>query len=200
MSNQRRNPQQERGEKRLSQLLEAAASVMADVGYEAATMTQIADLAQASIGTLYQYFPNKEALMNALRQQYIDEMKLRWAPFTETPEKLSIQQLVDRIFDIVLDYIEKRPAYFPLLGTPRGNQRDPSGRSWLREHFAALFREALPEMTQEESFRVANVTVQVLKGMHPLCVGVSEQERDLIVGEFKLLLTTYLGERLKPQS
>ncbi|ADV81269.1 TetR/AcrR family transcriptional regulator [Terriglobus saanensis] len=197
MSNQRRNPQQERGEKRLSQLLEAAASVMADVGYEAATMTQIAELAQASIGTLYQYFPNKEALMNALRQQYIDEMKMRWAPFTATPSKLSIKQLVDRIFDIVLDYIEKRPAYFPLLGTPRGNQRDPSGRSWLREHFAALFREKLPEMTLEESFRVANVTVQVLKGMHPLYLETSPEEKQEIVAEFKLLLMSYLKARLK---
>jgi AcrR family transcriptional regulator len=197
MSTPRRNPQQERGEKRLEQLLDASASVMAEVGFEAATMTQIAERANASIGTLYQYFPNKEAVIHALRQQYVDEMKERWAPFTANPTRLPIEDLVNRIFDIVIDYIEKRPAYFPLMTTPRGNQRDPSGRSWLREHFAALFREILPEMTMEASFRVSNVTVQVLKSMHPLLIEASEKEKEEIFGEFRLLLMSYLGARLK---
>lgn len=78
----RRVPQQDRGERRVAEVLEAAAATIAEVGYEAATMTEVAERAGASIGILYQYFhfPNKEATMRALRQQYGDEMEARWTP------------------------------------------------------------------------------------------------------------------------
>ena len=55
----RRIPIQERGEQRVTELLEAAAAIFAEVGYEAATMRDIAGRAGASIGSLYQFFPNK---------------------------------------------------------------------------------------------------------------------------------------------
>ena len=77
MSSPRRAPQQERGERRVAQLLDAAASLLAEVGYDAATMTEIADRAKASIGTVYQYFPNKPAIVLALRSQYVAEMEER---------------------------------------------------------------------------------------------------------------------------
>jgi hypothetical protein len=66
----------------------------------------------------------------------------------------------------------------------------------LREHFAAVFREKHPEMTQEAAFRVATVTVQVVKGMNPLYADAKPAEREEIVREFKLLLTSYLSSRL----
>jgi len=72
MSSQRRAPQQERGERRLAQVLEAAASLFAEVGYDAATMTEVADRANASIGTVYQYFSNKPAIVLALRSKYAE--------------------------------------------------------------------------------------------------------------------------------
>jgi AcrR family transcriptional regulator len=64
----RRVPQQDRGERRVAEVLEAAARVIGERGYDAATMTEIAERAGASIGALYQYFPNKEAIARALRR------------------------------------------------------------------------------------------------------------------------------------
>ena len=197
LSGQRRAPQQERGERRLAQLLEAAASVMAEVGYDATTMTEIAERAHASIGALYQYFPNKEAIVHALRKQYVDEMEARLAPLTAQASKLSIRQMVDRIFDVITDYMDKRPAYIPLLNASGSYKRDPAARNRLRERLASMFREKSPALTREDAFRVANTTVQVLKGMHPLYAEAKGAEKEEIVGEFKLLLTSYLSTRLK---
>ncbi|MGD0445480.1 MAG: TetR/AcrR family transcriptional regulator [Edaphobacter sp.] len=197
MSNARRTPQQERGERRLAQLLESAASVMAEAGYDAATMTAIAERADASIGALYQYFPNKEAIVRALRQQYVREIQALWLPLTAEASKLSIRQLVDRIIDMFVDYVERRPAYFQVLSAPGDYKRDPVARNRLREHFAALFRERCPEMSREAAFRVANVTVQVLKGMNPLYAEAKGAEKEEIVREFKQVLVSYLGSRLK---
>src|SRR3984893_8176245 len=63
----RRIPIQERGEKRVAGLLEAAAAIFAEVGFEAATMRDIAERAGASIGSLYQFFPNKEVVAQAIK-------------------------------------------------------------------------------------------------------------------------------------
>jgi AcrR family transcriptional regulator len=193
----RRVPQQDRGERRVAEVLEAAAAVIAEVGYETATMTEMAERAGASIGALYQYFPNKEAIARALRQQFGDEMEARWAPLANQGPNLSIKQLVDRIFDVMIDFMENRPAYIPLMSVPKNYKRDPAARSRLRELFAALFREKRPELTQEAAFRIATVTVQVVKGMNPLYADAKPAEREEIVREFKLLLTSYLSSRLR---
>src|SRR5689334_19652309 len=69
----RRKPRQKRGERRVADLVSAAAGEFAEVGYDAATMSAIARRAGASIGSLYQFFPNKESLARALRTQYAQE-------------------------------------------------------------------------------------------------------------------------------
>jgi AcrR family transcriptional regulator len=197
MSNaKRRVPQQDRGERRVAEVLEAAAAVIANVGYEAATMTEMAQRAGASIGALYQYFPNKEAIARALRQQYADELERRWAPLAAQGSALSVKQLVDRIFDVIIGLMENRPAYIPLLNVPRF-KRDPAEKSRLRENFASLFREKRPEMTHADALRVANVAVQVVKGLKPLYAAAQGAEREEIVREFKLLLASYLTARLR---
>jgi len=193
----RRVPQQDRGERRVAEVLDAASAVIAEVGYDAATMTEIAERAGASIGALYQYFPNKEAIARALRQQYGDEMEARWAPLKGQGARLSIKDLVDRFFDLMTDFMNNRPAYIPLQSAPRNCRRDPAARNRLRELFATLFREKRPELTPEAALRIANVTVQVVKAMNPLYAEANPGEREEIVREFKLLLASYLSARLR---
>src|ERR1700716_3273141 len=67
-------PIQERGEKRVTDLLGAAEQLFASLGYEATTMNAIASLAGSSIGSLYQFFPNKESLGNALLLEYMNPL------------------------------------------------------------------------------------------------------------------------------
>jgi AcrR family transcriptional regulator len=68
----RRKAKQERSRKTVQALLEAAARVLKQHGYAAATTNRIAETAGASVGTLYEYFPNKEAIYEALIQQEIE--------------------------------------------------------------------------------------------------------------------------------
>src|ERR1700761_2898172 len=66
-----REPKRARGKQRVAELLQAAAEVFAEKGYEAATMTEIAARAGAPIGSLYQFFPVKDALADSLVQNYV---------------------------------------------------------------------------------------------------------------------------------
>jgi AcrR family transcriptional regulator len=62
----RRRPRQRRSKETVAAIVEAAARVFAEVGVEQATTNEIAEVAGVSIGSLYQYFPNKRALLEAL--------------------------------------------------------------------------------------------------------------------------------------
>ena len=71
----RRVPQQTRGELRLAKILDAGEKVFAQVGYEAATTNAIARQAKTSIGSLYQFFPNKEAILEAVAGRYLERLR-----------------------------------------------------------------------------------------------------------------------------
>jgi AcrR family transcriptional regulator len=65
----RKRPKQARSQQTVDALLEATARVLGARGFEGATTNEIARVAGVSIGSLYQYFPSKEALVAALLEQ-----------------------------------------------------------------------------------------------------------------------------------
>src|SRR5882672_9002926 len=71
----RRVPSQERSRKRALRILDAAARVFGTVGYEAATTEAIAKAAGTSIGSLYQFFPNKHALFDAIANRHLERAR-----------------------------------------------------------------------------------------------------------------------------
>jgi len=70
----RRHAKQARSQETLRIVLEAAAQVLVREGYAGATTNRIAEMAGVSVGTIYQYFANKDVLFDALIQRYFDEI------------------------------------------------------------------------------------------------------------------------------
>lgn len=68
----RRHPRQRRAELTRERILAAAAHVFADYGYAGGTTNRIAERAGMSIGALYQYFPNKDALLVELMTAHVN--------------------------------------------------------------------------------------------------------------------------------
>lgn len=62
----RKQPRQERAQHTVNAIIEAAARILEKQGHGGFTTNAVADLAGASIGTLYQYFPDKDALVGAV--------------------------------------------------------------------------------------------------------------------------------------
>lgn len=65
----RRQPVQQRSAKRVAQMLDACADLIDEVGYDALTTTLIAKRAGVAVGSLYQFFPDKRAVVQALTQR-----------------------------------------------------------------------------------------------------------------------------------
>ncbi|WP_263351148.1 TetR/AcrR family transcriptional regulator [Acidicapsa acidisoli] len=199
MSNKRRVPQQDRAERRVAQLLESASAVFAEAGYDAATMTEIAERANASIGAVYQYFPNKEAIVRALRVQYGNEMQKRWTDLESITAGLTVPQIADYLVDVMVRFVEEHPAYFPVLDAPVKYKRDQEGRRHLREQLANVFRNRKPALSQERAYRMANVSLQIIKSMNVLYGEANSRERSELVKEYKLALAAYLESQLISQ-
>jgi AcrR family transcriptional regulator len=68
----RKQPRQQRSAQTRRDILGAAARVFGEHGYAAGTTNRIAAAADVSIGSLYQYFPNKDAILAALSEAHID--------------------------------------------------------------------------------------------------------------------------------
>jgi AcrR family transcriptional regulator len=71
----RRTPQQARSRARLARVLEAAERVLVDEGVEALTTTRIAAEAKVSVGSLYQYLPDRGAIIEALAAGYFAKLE-----------------------------------------------------------------------------------------------------------------------------
>jgi AcrR family transcriptional regulator len=70
----RKQPVQARSEATVSAIFEASIQVLLAMGYRKMTTTRIAERAGVSVGTLYQYFPNREALISAVIQRYLEDI------------------------------------------------------------------------------------------------------------------------------
>jgi AcrR family transcriptional regulator len=70
----RKLPVQARSETTVLAIHEASIQVLLSVGYRKLTTTRVAERAGVSVGTLYQYFPNREALIRTVLERYLTEM------------------------------------------------------------------------------------------------------------------------------
>src|SRR6516165_8311485 len=73
-TNPRKLASQERSRATVEALIEATARVLIREGYDRASTNRIAELAGVSIGSLYQYFPSKEALVAAVIDRHTQEI------------------------------------------------------------------------------------------------------------------------------
>src|ERR1700756_2775484 len=109
-----RAPKRARGKQRVAELLEAAAAVFAEKGYEAATMTEIAARARAPIGSLYQFFPAKEALADMLVQNFVALLAADLQELEERASEIDTPTRVERLFGLLRSPPHERAAALPL--------------------------------------------------------------------------------------
>jgi AcrR family transcriptional regulator len=79
----RRTPQQARSKARLARVLEAAERILVSEGVEALTTTRVAAEAKVSVGSLYQYLPDRDAIIDALAAGYFAKLEATMDGFAE---------------------------------------------------------------------------------------------------------------------
>jgi AcrR family transcriptional regulator len=97
----RKLPQQERSRIAVEAILAATTRILTEEGYEKANTNRIAERAGVSIGSLYQYFPNKESLIAALMVQHSHEMvelvESKLTDLYDSPPEMAIPEIVKAV-------------------------------------------------------------------------------------------------------
>ncbi|HZW78979.1 MAG TPA: TetR/AcrR family transcriptional regulator [Candidatus Deferrimicrobiaceae bacterium] len=188
----RRDPQQGRASLRRDSLLDAAGELFTEVGFGGTTMTAIAERANASVGALYDYFPDKTTLANVLATRYTKEADEHWSVLL-TPEGFSTtKQLAELFVDGILSFVEKRPSYPALLSAPIKYARSATARRPLRRIFAKAVRRVNASLTSEQAHFHAQVVVELLKALVASYALAAVADRDNLAENFKRLVSHYL--------
>lgn len=112
----RRRPKQRRSERRVERLLDAAAHLFAERGFERTTTNAVAEQAGVSIGTLYQYFPNKAALLQALNERSLVRLRGLFAEVTVDPG--SLEATISGLLAALQTFLTNEHHAFRQLTTP----------------------------------------------------------------------------------
>ncbi|WP_047460634.1 TetR/AcrR family transcriptional regulator [Rhizobium rhizogenes] len=191
---QTRVPKRRRGHDRVAILLEAAARIFSRKGYDAATMTEIAAEARSSIGSLYQFFPTKPLLAEALHIDRLERLKAVFQDIAEKSDGLSAADSGEAIFDRLGAFIETFPE-FPVLAARRDVPKDRKMRSRteMKELISSILRHAEPPVTDD----IALMSAIILELLRIAVVVANEPEAAedrRLVRELRLMLRKRLEE------
>jgi AcrR family transcriptional regulator len=101
-TNPRKNASQERSRLTVDALLEATARILVREGFDKASTNRIAEVAGVSVGSLYQYFPSKEALVAALIDRHNRQVMQAIQGELAEALKLSMEEAVRRLVSIAV--------------------------------------------------------------------------------------------------
>ncbi|PSB12495.1 TetR/AcrR family transcriptional regulator [Pleurocapsa sp. CCALA 161] len=193
----RRQPQQKRSQERVERILDAAAIVFDEVGFEAATTHGIASRAKTAVGSLYQFFPDKLAIFNALELRHVERVKIMWdkllrpeiiqLPFADFIHALVTQ--VEQLFEqptsrIVFIQFFVSPTIFRNI--------DPSFTQEAIEFVARLLKARNPKLTTQRSLILAEICVNATNALILLALKSNQAHYQAITLEIEALLRAYL--------
>jgi AcrR family transcriptional regulator len=192
----RKTPTQERGQRKVDQLLDATAEVFADVGYEAATTNAIAARAGVPIGSLYQFFRNKDALLLALGQRYADQMREVQEGMLGSAPELPLPELYHRIIHTMADFHERHPGFRPLFfgSATQGLLADVAASisAGCVDRVDKVLAVRMPWLNAQRRRLYATVNVEVVKNLLPLAASGDAKWRESVLEEIKTLLLAHM--------
>lgn len=209
----RSRPQQMRSQERVKLILDTAANLFATVGYTATTTNAIAEQAGISIGSLYRYFPDKDAILRALTEAYRrEEQEIFARLLTEDVIYLPLPVLLDRLIDPFLEMCAVRPVYAHiLLGADVSTEIATAARTMemeMLEKVVEILQRVAPHLERQQALLTAVLCKASIKSLIALrnttqdesfcqmMIVVDASLCDHLTGEIKRMLLAYLKEVL----
>ncbi|HEY7342746.1 MAG TPA: TetR/AcrR family transcriptional regulator [Ktedonobacterales bacterium] len=195
----RRQPRQLRAQRRIEAILDAAERLFALMGYEATSTNQIATEARTSIGSLYQFFPNKEAILRALVARSQEQMRdvLEGVFASDPQDELSPDELLDRLLDPLIALYARGYRMLALfVALPRTGDGAQAGEPLVEEivlRLDARLARRMPGLSAERRELSVRMIVETVRALMPLMTSAEGQVRPEAVTELKRMLRAYIA-------
>ncbi|RWX77065.1 TetR/AcrR family transcriptional regulator [Neorhizobium lilium] len=186
----RRVPKQERSRERIDEILKVSMELIGQKGIDAVTMKEIAALSGGPIASVYQYFPNKSAIIAMLHERYVDDVRLTVAGYTSmiasADEALDV---AEKLFDFYYVRMREKPATQDLINAIQADktlaERDINEIRFqselLFENTKQFVLEPLKDSYRNTLFLMFNMAAATLR----LALMVPAEEAGKIVAQFK---------------
>lgn len=165
----RKQPIQARSVATVSAILEGVAQVLESEGFEKLTTTRVAERAGTSVGTLYQYFPSKEALLVAVVEQKMADIDRALSVIFELPASAPLSEHVRVMITSLIDEKRRRPRLNAELArqAPRLEQQQLIARVLDRAQgmVRALLDAHADETSVDDTDLTAWLVVHAVNGM-----------------------------------
>jgi AcrR family transcriptional regulator len=190
----RRQPTQLRGAVRVGQLLDACGELLDEVGYDAVTTRAVATRAGSSIGSFYQFFGDKNQLVQAFGERnlkrYLDRIT---SVLLENPPP-DWTGLLDVVFD---EYVAQRRSIpgFGVVDFVLAGDEDPSQR--LAEHVAELIAGLFDLRVSADLRRALRVAVETGDALVRLAFRDDPDGDPALLREARTVVRGYLAAHLK---
>jgi AcrR family transcriptional regulator len=190
-------PQRRPGKERVAALMEAAASVIAERGFEAATMAEIAARAGALIGSLYHFFPNKEVLADALIQRFGGIIDEAFARIESRAATMPIDALADALVDFLVEIQGESKAMLALLeARAEWSAKRHDFRNAALRHIARTLMLRAPQLCPETAQHMAVVLLHNMKTMKALAADHGGADSRGASAELRDMTRLYLASKL----
>lgn len=190
-------PQRPRGKLRVASLMEAAAAVIAERGFESATMAEIAARAGSQIGSLYRFFPNKEVLADALIHRYGELIDKAFAKIEGRARLLSVNELADSLVDFLVELHGESRAIIALLeARSESSIKQAEFRNAALHRITQILMRRSPLLSPEQAKAIAVIVLHNMKIMKALTLEQAIATSPGATVELREMNRLYLASKL----
>ena len=194
----RRIPSQQRGRERVERILTVATELIARNGSDALRMGEIVEKADVSFGSLYQYFPDKTAIIRVLAERFNEQgrqcVEDELLAIKGTSDlQAGLGRIVDGYYAMFLGEPVMRDIWHATQADKLLQQVDAEDMEWHSQAFLAVLKRLWPERDHVELARIARLTMQLVAAAVRYAISVEREEGDKAIALFKAMLPADLG-------
>ncbi len=193
-----RAPRQDRGLQRVELILDAAEALIAEFGVEATSINAIAERAKTSMGSLYHFFPSKEALIEALARRFAErkrELNAKAVPVDRA--RMPLEEVVERVVDGHARFLAESPAFVPIYDAVTQGRAAACMNEELVDAIVGQVRDFLaariPAMPERERHTAALLSVATVHGVLLTAMRLPPRARGPLLRELKRMLVAYFA-------
>lgn len=194
----RRVPVQARSRERVERILDAAAQLLADKGYDAVKTNSIAKRAGVSIGSVYQFFPNRFAIFNALAARYREKIatSLSRTMGPNSPDR-PWEEALEEGFDSLAEMWRNDWAFHSVWSAIQNTAELTEAREKYREmlineNLAFFLRRILPAASDSRLQAIARVMLEAGNVLLDQSMHNGKEQDGLVINELKFLMHNYI--------
>ena len=197
----RNAPVQARSRARLGRVLDAAELVLEQSGADGFNTTAVARTAGVSVGTVYRFFPDKQAIVEALAVRYWSDFADLVAGVAEADSLHPVPDPAETVLSVLAAGFRARPGFLALwyggLRTERVRDRTRDARLAIAGSIEEIFASHWPAAPVETRQLVAAMVVLAGDGLLREAFRRDPAGDDALLAEAQVMMRSYIVDRLE---